>query len=261
LRAQKPFIPINCAAIPENLLESELFGYERGAFTGAHGQKLGKFELAHEGTLFLDEVGDLSLTLQAKLLRFLQDQLIERVGGKTPIQVDVRVLAATNRNLEDDIHQGVFREDLYFRLNEIHIMVPPLRMRENDALLLAKKFLHQVALENNRPQMKGFTAQASQLILEYPWPGNVRELRSRIKRAVVMADGNLITPENLDLTVNTRPVTLKEAREQVEFKVIGEALERNKGNVTLAAKELGITRPTLHDLMKKYTISKRDFTF
>jgi two-component system NtrC family response regulator len=162
--------------------------------------------------------------------------------------------------LEDDIHQGVFREDLYFRLNEIHIIVPPLRMRENDALLLAKKFLYQVALENNRPQIKGFTVQASQLILEYPWPGNVRELRSRIKRAVVMADGNLITPENLDLMVNTTPVTLKEAREQVEFKVIGEALERNKGNVSLAAKELGVTRPTLHDLMRKYTISKRDFT-
>jgi two-component system NtrC family response regulator len=260
LRAQKPFIPINCAAIPETLLESELFGYERGAFTGAHTKKIGKFELAHEGTLFLDEVGDLGSPLQAKLLRFLQNQVIERVGGKTPIQLDVRVLAATNRDLEEDIKQGLFREDLYFRLNEINILVPPLRLRENDALLLAKKFLHQFAMENNRLTIKGFTTQASRLILEYPWPGNVRELRSRIKRAVVMTDSTLITPENLDLNVSTKPITLKEAREQVESKVIAEALERNRGHVTLTAQELGITRPTLHDLMKKYNISKQDFT-
>jgi two-component system NtrC family response regulator len=260
LRAQKPFIPINCAAIPETLLESELFGYERGAFTGAHSKKVGKFELAHEGTLFLDEVGDLGQPLQAKLLRFLQDRVIERVGGKTPIPIDVRVLAATNRNLEEDIKQGLFREDLYFRLNEIYIMVPPLRLRENDALLLAKKFLHEFATENNRPTIKGFTTQASKLILEYPWPGNVRELRSKIKRAVVMADGTLIKPEDLDLKVSTKPKTLKEAREQVESQIIFEALERNKGNISQSAKELGVTRPTLHDLMKKYNISKRDFT-
>ena len=259
LRVQKPFIPINCAAIPETLLESELFGYERGAFTGAHGQKIGKFELAHEGTLFLDEVGDLGQPLQAKLLRFLQDQVIERVGGKTPIQLDVRVLAATNRNLEEDIKQERFREDLYFRLNEIYIMVPPLRLRENDSLLLAKKFLHQFAVENNRPNIKGFTTQASKLILEYPWPGNVRELRSRIKRAIVMAEGNLITPEDLDLHVSTKPLSLKEAKEQTELKMINEALERNRGNVSKSAKELEITRPTLHDLMKKYNLSKKDF--
>ncbi len=260
LRAQQPFIPINCAAIPETLLESELFGYERGAFTGAHGKKIGKLELAHEGTLFLDEVADLGQPLQAKLLRFLQDQMIERVGGKTPIQLDVRILAATNRNLEEDIKQGRFREDLYFRLNEIYIMVPPLRLRENDALLLAKKFLYQFAMENNRPNIKGFTSQTSKLILEYPWPGNVRELRSRIKRAIVMTDRNLISPEDLDLLVSTKPLTLKEAREQVEFKVISEALERNRGNITQSSKELEITRPTLHDLMKKYNMSKQDFT-
>ena len=258
LRAHKPFIPINCAAIPETLLESELFGYERGAFTGAHGKKIGKFELAHEGTLFLDEVGDLGQPLQAKLLRFLQDQVIERVGGKTPIQLDVRVLAATNRNLEEDIRQGRFREDLYFRLNEIYIVVPPLRARENDALLLAKKFLYQFAMENNRSNIKGFTSQASKFILEYPWPGNVRELRSRVKRAVVMTNGTLITPEDLDLPMHTKPLTLKEARKQVEAKLIAESLERNQGNIELSAKELGVTRPTLYDLLKKYHISKQE---
>jgi two-component system, NtrC family, response regulator len=258
LRAQKPFIPINCAAIPETLLESELFGYERGAFTGAHGKKIGKFELAHEGTLFLDEVGDLGQPLQAKLLRFLQDQVIERVGGKTPIQLDVRVLAATNRNLEEDIRQGRFREDLYFRLNEIYIVVPPLRLRENDTLLLAKKFLYQFAMENNRSNIKGFTSQASKFILEYPWPGNVRELKSRVKRAVVMTNGTLVTPEDLDLPMSTKLLTLKEARKQVEVKLISESLERNKGNIAHSAKELGVTRPTLHDLLKKYSISKQE---
>jgi len=260
LRSQKPFIPINCAAIPETLLESELFGYERGAFTGAHGKKIGKFELAHEGTLFLDEIGDLGQPLQAKLLRFLQDRVIERVGGKNPIQLDVRVLAATNRNLEEDIKQGQFREDLYFRLNEIYIIVPPLRLRENDTLLLAKKFLYQFATENNRSTIKGFTSQASKLILEYPWPGNIRELKSRVKRAVVMTDGTLINPEDLDLQVSSKPVTLKKAREQVELKMITEALERNRGNISKASRELSVTRSTLHDLMKKFNISKQDFT-
>lgn len=260
LRAQNSFIPINCAAIPETLLESELFGYERGAFTGAHSQKIGKFELAHEGTLFLDEVGDLGQPLQAKLLRFLQDRVIERVGGKTSIQLDVRVVAATNRNLEEDIQEERFREDLYFRLNEIYIVVPPLRLRENDALLLAKSFLHQFAVENSRSTIKGFTTQTSKLILDYPWPGNVRELKSRVKRAVVMTDGPLLTPEDLDLPTTAKPQTLKEAREQVEKRVVTEALERNRGNITQAAKELGITRPTLHDLMKKYQFSKEDFT-
>jgi two-component system, NtrC family, response regulator len=259
LRAQRPFIPINCAAIPEALLESELFGHERGAFTGAHARKVGKLELAHEGTLFLDEIGDLGQALQAKLLRFLQDQVIERVGGKTPIQLDVRILAATNRNLEEDIKSGRFREDLYFRLNEIYIMVPPLRLRDNDALLLAKRFLHQFAADNNRPTIKGFTAETSKLILEYPWPGNVRELRSRVKRAVVMADGSMIRPEDLDLQSTTNPVTLKEARNSLERKLISEALERNRGNITQSAKDLEITRPTLHDLIKKHQISKHDF--
>lgn len=259
LRKNKPFIPINCAAIPETLLESELFGYEKGAFTGAYARKTGKLELAHEGTLFLDEMGDLGQPLQAKLLRFLQDQIIERIGGKIPIQLDVRVITATNRDLEKNMKQGGFREDLYFRLNEIRITVPPLRLRDKDALMLAKSFLHQFAHENNR-QVKGLSQQAENLILDYPWPGNVRELRSRIKRAVVMADDALIKPEDLDLKINIKPITLKEAKEITEYKLICEALEWNRGNISRTAKNLEITRPTLHDLMKKHKISKQDFT-
>ncbi len=259
LRKNRPFIPINCAAIPETLLESELFGYERGAFTGAHARKIGKLELAHEGTLFLDEMGELGFQLQVKLLRFLQDQIIERIGGKEQIQLDVRVIAATNRDLQEAITTAHFREDLFFRLNEIHIAVPPLRQRESDPLLLANIFLHKFSQENNRG-IKGFTQAAQKLILEYAWPGNVRELRSRIKRAVVMTDHSSITPEDMDLAVDTQPTTLKEAREQVERKLIYEALERNRGHITQTAKDLGVTRPTLHDLMKKYTISKQEFT-
>ena len=258
LRKDGPFIPINCAAIPENLLESELFGYERGAFTGAQNRKIGKLELAHEGTLFLDEMGELGQPLQAKLLRFLQDQIIERVGGKEQIQLNVRVLAATNRNLDEAIKARRFREDLFFRLNEIQIIVPPLRSRAKDALLLANLFLHRFAQENNRP-IKGFTPAAQKLIQEYPWPGNVRELRSRIKRAVVMADDARIKPDDFDLSANTTLLTLKEAREQLEQRLVGEALERHRGNITKTAKQLGITRPTLHDLMKKYGILKEDF--
>jgi len=258
LRKNGPFIPINCAAIPENLLESELFGYERGAFTGAQNRKIGKLELAHEGTLFLDEMGELGQPLQAKLLRFLQDQIIERVGGKEQIQLNVRVLAATNRNLDDAIKARRFREDLFFRLNEIQLVIPPLRSRAKDALLLANLFLHRFSQENNRP-IKGFTPASQRQILEYPWPGNVRELRSRIKRAVVMADDTLIKPEDLDLNANTTMLTLKDAREQLEQRLVSEALERHQGNITKTAKQLGVTRPTLHDLMKKYAISKEDF--
>ncbi len=257
LRKDGPFIPINCAAIPENLLESELFGYERGAFTGANNRKIGKLELAHEGTLFLDEMGELGQPLQAKLLRFLQDQIIERIGGKEQIQLNVRVLAATNRNLDEAMRARRFREDLFFRLNEIQIVVPPLRLRTKDSLLLANLFLHRFAQENNRP-IKGFTPASQKVIQEYPWPGNVRELRSRIKRAVVMADDTFIKPEDFDLT-NTLVPTLKEAREKVEAQLVNEALERHRWNITKTAKQLGVTRPTLHDLIKKYGISKQDF--
>lgn len=257
LRADKAFIPINCAAIPETLLEDELFGHEPGAFTDAKGQKIGKLERADQGTLFLDEIGDMPLSLQPKLLRFLQDQMIERLGGKKPIQLDVRIIAATNRPLYED--ENGFREDLFFRLNEIHIDVPPLRSRSNDALLLAKSFLHQFTVENGRPMIKGFTPQAARLLAEYRWPGNVRELRSRIKRAVVMANGQQITPEDLDLHGGETLKTLKEARDEAELRVVTEALTRNTGNISQAARELEITRPTLHDLMKKFDLAREDF--
>jgi two-component system, NtrC family, response regulator len=257
LRADKEFIPINCAAIPETLLEDELFGHEPGAFTDAKGQKIGKLERAHLGTLFLDEIGDMPFSLQPKLLRFLQDQVIERLGGKKAIQLDVRVIAATNKMLHES--ENGFREDLFFRLNEIHIDVPPLRSRGSDTLLLAKSFLHQFTAENNRPTIKGFTAQASKLISDYHWPGNVRELRSRIKRAVVMTDEQQITPIDLDLPTGGKLQTLKDAREQAELRVVTEALTRNHGNISQAARELEITRPTMHDLMKKYDLSREDF--
>lgn len=257
LRADKEFIPINCAAIPETLLEDELFGHEPGAFTDAKGQKIGKLERAHQGTLFLDEIGDMPASLQPKLLRFLQDQVIERLGGKKAIQLDVRVIAATNKMLHDS--ESEFREDLFFRLNEIHIDVPPLRNRGSDTLLLAKSFLYQFTAENNRPTIKGLTPQASKLIAEYYWPGNVRELRSRIKRAVVMTDEQQITPEDLDLPTNSKLQTLKDAREQAELRVVTEALTRNHGNISQAARELEVTRPTMHDLMKKYDLSRDDF--
>lgn len=257
LRADNAFIPINCAAIPETLLEDELFGHEPGAFTDAKGQKIGKFERAHQGTLFLDEIGDMPTSLQPKLLRFLQDQVIERLGGKKAIQLDVRIIAATNKALYEP--ESGFRDDLYFRLNEIHIDVPPLRKRGNDILLLAKSFLYQFTAENNRPTIKGFTPQASKLITEYPWPGNVRELRSRIKRAVVMTDGQQITPEDLDLHTGGKLQTLKEARDEAELRVITEALSRNGGNISQAARELDITRPTMHDLMKKFDLSRDNF--
>jgi two-component system NtrC family response regulator len=257
LRNKEPFIPINCAAIPETLLEDELFGHEPGAFTDARSQKIGKLERAHNGTLFLDEIGDMPLSLQPKLLRFLQDQVIERLGGKKAIQLDVRVIAATNKPLQSK--DSGFREDLLFRLNEIHIDIPPLRVRGNDTLLLAKSFLHQFMVENNRPNIKGFTAATNKLIQEYPWPGNVRELRSRIKRAVVMTDGPMITPEDLDIQAGTHLHSLKEARDDAEQRVVTEALARNKGNISKAARELEVTRPTLHDLMKKYKLSRDHF--
>lgn len=257
LRADNAFIPINCAAIPETLLEDELFGHEQGAFTDAKGQKIGKLERAHQGTLFLDEIGDMPIALQPKLLRFLQDQVIERLGGKKAIQLDVRIIAATHKVLYEA--ESGFREDLFFRLNEIHVDVPPLRKRGNDALLLAKSFLHQFTAENNRPAIKGFAPQASRLIAEYHWPGNVRELRSRVKRAVVMADGQQITPEDLDLQGDGKLKTLKEARDEAELQIVTEALAQNHGNISQAARELAITRPTMHDLMKKFHLSRDSF--
>ena len=258
LRQTRNFIPINCGAIPENLIESELFGHEKGSFTGAHVQRKGRFEMAEGGTLFLDEIGELPLNLQVKLLRFLQERIIERVGGREQIDVDTRVIAATNRDLKEAMKSGKFREDLYFRLGVIMIVLPPLREREEDVLLLAKAFLERYA-EENKKRIKGFTDLAIDAIEQYVWPGNVRELENRIKRAVIMADGKKITPEDMEIgsAANKRErIGLKEAREAVEKEYILKALARNNGNVTKAATELGLSRPTLYDLMEKFGIPK-----
>jgi two-component system NtrC family response regulator len=257
-RRSHPFIVINCSAIPENLLESELFGHERGAFTGAHIQRKGRFEMAQKGTLFLDEIGELSLPLQVKLLRFLQEQKIERVGGREEIQVDARVLAATNRDLKQALGEGKFREDLYYRLGVMTISLPPLREREGDALLLATALLQRYAHEN-RKKITGYTPQAIQAIRTYTWPGNIRELENRVKRAVIMTESQKVTPTDLELTSPFSAYerkTLKEAREALEKDFIERALTRNKGNMTKAAQELGVSRPTLYELMEKLGIEK-----
>ena len=248
------FVAINCAAIPENLLEAELFGYEKGAFTGAIKTTEGKIELAHGGTLFLDEVGDIPLPLQVKLLRFLQERVIERIGGRRPIPVDTRIVCATHQNLEEMIAAGSFREDLYYRLAEIVVRIPSLAERHGDPALLAKHFLQRFAAEMN-PQVKGFAPGALAAIENWSWPGNVRELENRMKRAVIMADGKLITAEDLDLAAPAAdglPVNLKAARETADRAVIRKALAQTDGNISGAAKLLGISRPTLYDLLKQY---------
>jgi two-component system, NtrC family, response regulator len=255
-RAERGFVAINCAAIPENLLEAELFGYEKGAFTGAIKTIEGKIELAHGGTLFLDEVGDIPLPLQVKLLRFLQERVIERIGGRKPIPVDTRIVCATHQDLPAMIGAGAFREDLYYRLAEIVIRIPTLAERHGDATLLAKHFLNRFAKEMN-PQVKGFAPSALAAINDWPWPGNVRELENRMKRAVIMAEGKLITAEDLDLSTgeaNGQPVNLKAAREEADRKAIRQAIARTEGNISNAAKLLGISRPTLYDLLKQYGI-------
>ncbi len=257
-RRSGAFIAINCAAIPENLLESELFGHEKGAFTGAVKTTEGKIELADGGTLFLDEVGDIPLPLQVKLLRFLQERTIERIGGRKPIPVDTRIVCATHQDLEAMIGEGTFREDLFYRLAEIVIKVPPLAQRPGDAVLLAKTFVTRFAREMN-PQVKGFAPDALAAIDGWTWPGNVRELENRVKRAVIMADGKLIGAEDLDLD-NTGEegedlaLNLKSAREQADRKMIRKALARSEGNISNTAKLLGISRPTLYDLLKQYDL-------
>lgn len=253
-----PFVAINCGAIPENLLESELFGHEKGAFTGAHTQRKGRVELAQEGSLFLDEVGELPLLLQVKLLRFLQEHQIERVGGRETIPVDVRVIAATNANLNLAMAEGRFREDLFYRLGVVVIALPPLRERGEDILLLAHALLQRYASERSR-YMKGFTRQATTALQNHRWPGNVRELENRIKRAVIMAQGNRLTPADLDLTTLYTEYErhgLREAREAMEKELIRRALTRNKGNMTRTAHELRVSRPTLHELVSKYAIER-----
>lgn len=257
-RKDGPFVVINCGAIPENLLESELFGHEKGAFTGAHIQRKGRIEAAYGGTLFLDEIGELSLPLQVKLLRFLQEQKIERVGGREEITVDARVLAATNMDLKQGITEGRFREDLYYRIGVVSIDLPPLRKREGDVLLLANAFLRKYVSENKK-KITGFTKQALREIELYSWPGNVRELENRIKRAVIMAEGSRVTPMDLELAspyAKYEGRNLKEARDAMERDLIKRALSRNKGNLTKAAEELGMSRPTLYEMMEKLRIEK-----
>jgi two-component system, NtrC family, response regulator len=252
-RKGKPFIAINCGAIPEALLESELFGHEKGAFTGAIKTTEGKIELAGGGTLFLDEVGDIPLQLQVKLLRFLQERVIERIGGRRIIPVDVRVVCATHRNLNHMIADQTFRDDLYYRLAEITVNIPALTDRAGDSVLLAKHFVNRFAKEMN-PNVKGFSGAALTAIDQWEWPGNVRELENRIKRAVIMAEGKFITPDDLEFDSGNDELllNLKAAREYADRKAIKRAISRTEGNISGAAKLLGISRPTLYDLLKQY---------
>ncbi|MES2116713.1 MAG: PEP-CTERM-box response regulator transcription factor [Pseudomonadota bacterium] len=250
-RHDKRFVAINCAAIPEHLLESELFGYEKGAFTGALRQTLGKIELAHGGTFFLDEIGDMAMALQAKLLRFLQERVIERVGGRTEIGVDVRIVCATHQNLRALAEAGRFREDLFYRLSEIVLMLPPLRERVGDCALLAHHFKNKFSASEGRPAM-AFSPEALAAIEGYAWPGNVREMENCIKRAVIMADGALITAADLGLPeggATEETFNLRQARDAAEYRVMVRALARVDGNIVKAAELMGISRPTLYDLM------------
>jgi two-component system NtrC family response regulator len=251
------FVAINCAAIPENLLESELFGHEKGAFTGAVKTTEGKIELADGGTLFLDEVGDIPLPLQVKLLRFLQERQIERIGGRKAIDVDTRIVCATHQDLEAMIADGRFREDLFYRLAEVVVKIPSLAERPGDAVLLAKAFLKRFAREMN-PHVTGFTPDALAAIDAWNWPGNVRELENRVKRASIMADGKLVTAGDLDLQQSAEDdpdvLNLKTARERADRKVIRHALARSEGNISSTARLLGISRPTLYDLLKHYDL-------
>ncbi len=254
-RAQGRMMAINCAAVPENLMESELFGYEKGAFTGANKRTIGKIETANEGTLFLDEIGDMPLPLQAKLLRFLQERTIERVGGREDIPVDVRVVCATNKNLQQMVKDGTFREDLYYRICEMEIHIPPLRDRQGDKLLLARHFL-RIYAEQNNPSVVGFSQEAAESIEAYEWPGNIREMENRVKRAVVMCEDKHIGSMDLGLLsgdgVN---INLRQVRLQAERSAILKALTMTENNISAAAKLLGVTRPTLYDLLKKYNVN------
>ncbi|HEC17049.1 MAG TPA: PEP-CTERM-box response regulator transcription factor [Sedimenticola sp.] len=255
-RSDKRLVAINCAAIPETLLESELFGYEKGAFTGAVKTTPGKIELADGGMLFLDEVGDLPAALQAKLLRFLQERVIERVGGRQEIAVDVRVVCATHQDLVKQIKEGRFREDLYYRINEATILVPPLRERRDDAVMLARAFLQRFANEMGQAARE-FSREALEAIEHYGWPGNVRELENRVKRAIVMADGPQITVEDLELSapeVEAEPFNLRIVREEAERRAVVRALSFTGNNVSRTAEMLGVTRPTLYNLVRKFGI-------
>ena len=261
-RAKQRFGAINCAAIPENLLESELFGYEKGAFTGATKQTIGRIEHAEGGTLFLDEIGDLPMSLQAKLLRFLQERVIERLGGRSEIAVDVRVIGATHQNLHEQMQNGQFREDLYYRLSEISLSIPPLRDRAGDATLLARSFANRAAKAQGKLP-PAFSKDALNAIAAYPWPGNVRELENRIRRAVIMAEGPRLNDVDLELDTSTATDThaepvfnLRQVRDNAEAIALRRALHWVDGNMTKAAEFLGVSRPTLYDLLKKHGLNK-----
>ena len=260
-RSAGPFIAINCGAIPENLLESELFGHEKGSFTGAHAQRAGRIESASGGTLFLDEIGELPSNLQVKLLRFLQEQTIERVGGRKEIRVDTRVIAATNSDLSKAMKDGKFREDLYYRLAVVVLRLPSLRERAGDVHLLAQAFLKKFGSENGKQRIK-FAPGALLAIEKYPWPGNVRELENRVRRAVIMSEGAQVTANDLELqeveaAMAAEPRTLKEAREALERDLVMRALRRHNGKIAPAATDLGISRPTFYELMEKLGIQKQ----
>ena len=255
-RADKRFVVINCAAIPETLLESELFGYEKGAFTGAYKTTVGKIEYADGGTLFLDEIGDLPQSLQSKLLRFLQERTIERVGGREQIPVDVRVVCATHQDLRGLIQSGGFREDLFYRISEVTIDIPPLRKRSGDSVVLARAFLQRYA-ESNPGAPKDFTDEALRAIELYHWPGNARELENRVRRAAIMAEGSRVTAEDLELDEGdgeSQPLNLRQVREEAEKRAIRQALALSDQRVAQAADLLGVSRPTLYDLMEKYAL-------
>jgi two-component system NtrC family response regulator len=257
-RSAKRLVAINCAAIPENLLESELFGYEKGAFTGANRLTRGKIEFADGGTFFLDEIGDLSASLQAKILRFLQERVVERIGGREEIPVDVRIICATHQDLKKLIAEGRFREDLYYRLSEIVISIPPLRERHGDAALLAHAFLNKFSRREGR-SIRGFKQDALAAIEAYSWPGNVREMENFIKRAVIMTDGSQVGAEDLGLQATagtSEPINLRQVRDEAERTAVVRALSRVDGNITDAAQLLGVSRPTLYDLLKRHGVNQ-----
>jgi two-component system NtrC family response regulator len=259
-RRNNPFVVVNCGAIPENLLESELFGHEKGAFTGAHARKLGKLELGHTGTVFLDEIGELLPPLQVKLLRFLQDRKIERVGGTQPVELDVRIIAATNRDLKRDMEKHSFREDLYYRLKVVPLDMPPLRDRKEDIIPLAHHFLKKFCKEHRKPPIM-LSPEAEGALLMHPWPGNVRELENLISRAVVLSPRTVLKPSDLGFALDQIPtdVNLKFAKKAIEMDFVKKALSRNRGIVSRAARELGISRVNLYELIEKYNIRPQEF--